>query len=144
MRCGIRVLAIHQETGEEIRFERVGEAAKFAGVKSTTMSYRIRNRSVDKNGYYYIAEDLTPEQLERKNKRMVLGSHKEFKSDDDELDPKFHILDYEVKNLRVSITPCPFKGYPKPMIGSGACLKCSSFRGRNKTKHQVACNRSYC
>lgn len=144
MRGGIRVLAIHQESGEEIRFERVSDAAKFAGVKSTTMSYRIRNRRADKNGYYYIAEELTPEQLERKNERMVLGSHKEFKSDDDELDPKFHILDYEVKNLRVSITPCPFKGYPKPMIGSGACLKCSSFRGRNKTKHQVACNRSYC
>lgn len=143
MKEGVKVLAIHQESGEEIRFKRVKDAADFAGVKSTTMSYRIRSRSVDKNGYYYISEELTPEQIEIKDRRMTWESAKKYKSDDVELDSKYHLISYEVRNLRVSITPCPFKEHPKPMVGSGACLKCTSFRGRNREKHQVACKRCY-
>ena len=139
----VRITAIHKDTGEEIHFTHVREAAKFAGVRQTTMSYRIRARSVDKNGYYYIAEDLTPEQLERKASRLKNPPPKEYKSDDMELDGRYHILKYEVRNLRVSITPCPYRRYPKPMVGSGECQKCTSFKGRNKQTHEVACKRQY-
>lgn len=54
---------------------------------------------------------------------------------------RYLILKYEVRNIVQCITPCPFMLAPKAMIGSPRCQQCSSFRGRNKSTHEVACNR---
>lgn len=144
MKEGAKVIAIHAETGEQIHFARVKEAALFAGVRPTTMSYRIRSRNVDSKGYYYISGELTPEQLKRRRKRCSNPESNQFVSDDQELDSeRYKIVKYEVRNLRECITPCPYRDYPKPMVGSGACLTCTSFKGRNKKTHEVACNRHY-
>lgn len=63
--------------------------------------------------------------------------------EDAELDrSKYNVIKYEVVNKRVSITPCPYKRHPKPMVGSGLCQKCSSYRGRNRKTHEVACFKS--
>ena len=60
--------------------------------------------------------------------------------EDAELDrSKYNVIKYEVINKRVSITPCPYKRHPKPMVGSGLCQRCSSYRGRNRKTHEVAC-----
>lgn len=144
MKEGVKVIAVHAQTGEQIPFARVKEAAIFAGVKPTTMSYRIRSRTVDSKGYYYISGELTPEQLMRRRKRCANPPPRQYASDDQELDSeRYRIINYEVRNLRECITPCPFRDYPKPMVGSGACILCTSFKGRNKKTHQVACNRHY-
>ena len=49
------------------------------------------------------------------------------------------VLPYEVKNSRICITPCPYQDAPKPMIGSGRCVNCSSNYGRNIKTHEVLC-----
>lgn len=63
--------------------------------------------------------------------------------DDIELDgSKYRIVRYEVRNKRECITPCPFRVYPKPLVGSGGCVSCPSFKGRNRKRHEVACSKS--
>lgn len=54
---------------------------------------------------------------------------------------RYTIFKYEVRNIIQCITPCPFMVAPKAMIGSPRCQDCSSFRGRNKATHEVACSR---
>ena len=143
MKSGTKVRAVHQTTGEQICFDTVKDAAAYAKVKPTTMSWRLKNRTVDSNGWLYLAEEMSEEHLEKRARRMKYKTIEVFKSDDVELEPKFLIIKYEVINLRESITPCPFRDTPKPMVGSGKCLMCTSFRGRNKKIHAVACNRHY-
>jgi ADP-dependent phosphofructokinase/glucokinase len=54
---------------------------------------------------------------------------------------KYAILKYETKH-HICITPCPYFESPKPMVGSGRCLNCSCFRGRNQETQEIACNKS--
>lgn len=53
------------------------------------------------------------------------------------------LIPYEVKSVRICITPCPFVEHPKPLVGSASCQACTSFRGLDKVNHQVACARRY-
>lgn len=144
MRCGTKVVGTHHVTGEQVRFDTIKEAAKFARMKSSTLAFRIKNKSklFDDNGYIYEIVEPTEEELLRRVKRKERQSERVFRSDDTELDTKYRIVTYKVRNLRECITPCPHRDNPKPMIGSVNCVRCSSFRGRNKETHQVACNRS--
>jgi len=62
-------------------------------------------------------------------------------ADDIELNSeKYSIVSYELVFGRLCITPCPYREAPKPKVGSGLCMDCPSFRGRNRTKQQVACS----
>lgn len=144
MRCGTKIIATHHETGEQLHFDTIKEAAKFARMKATTMSFRVKHKSklLCRQGYMYEAVEPTEEKLLRRIIRKESQSERTFRSDDVELDPKYRIVTYEVRNLRECITPCPYRDdIPRPMIGSVNCVKCGSFKGRNKATHQVACSR---
>lgn len=143
MKAGTRVIAIRKSDGEQIKFARVKDAAKFAGITPSSMSHRISCGTVDGKGYYYIMDEggeLTKWQMYRARKKSY--DKRNYLNEDVELDKeKYRTIPYEVRNLRESITPCPFKEYPKPMVGSVQCVRCTSFRGRNKQSHEVACCR---
>lgn len=144
MRCVTKVVGTHHVTGDQVRFDTIKEAAKFAKMKSSTLAFRIKTRSklLDGNGYHYEMIEPTEEELLRRVKRKEKQTERVFRSDDAVLDTKYRIVTYQTRNLRECITPCPYRDNPKPMIGSVNCVRCSSFRGRNKVTHQVACNRS--
>lgn len=140
-------------------FECIGDAARMAGIYTTSMTLRIKTGYVKDGVSFRFVKDgddlnaiprLSPERKRsekftpkgkmprktkpKKEKKSV------FEEDDTELNrEKYLILKYEVRNLRECITPCPFKEAPKPMIGSAKCIKCGSFKGRNRTTHEVAC-----
>ena len=140
-------------------FDCIADAARMTGIRTTSMTQRIKNRFV-KNGigfrFMEEGEDLTgitclsPERkrgerfvkTEKMPKQTNPKKEKKsvFEDDNTELNrDKYLILKYEVRNLRECITPCPFKEAPKPMIGSAMCMKCGSFKGRNRKTHEVAC-----
>ena len=144
MRCGTKIIATHSVTGEQIHFNSIKDASDFAHMKATTMSFRVKTKSklLCKKGYHYVAVEPTEEQLLKRVIRKESIKERVFKSDDTELDPKYRIITYEVRNVRECITPCPYRDdCPKPMIGSVNCVRCGSFKGRNKKTHQVACSR---
>lgn len=144
MRSGTKIIATHHETGEQLHFDTIKNAAKFARMKATTMSFRVKHKSnlLCPKGYLYVAVEPTEEQLIKRVMRKESQTERVFRSDDVELDPKYRIITYEVRNVRECITPCPYRDdCPKPMIGSVNCVRCGSFKGRNKKTHQVACSR---
>ena len=144
MRYGTKIIATHSVTGEQIHFNSIRNAAEFAQMKATTMSFRVKHKSklLCEQGYLYEAVEPTEEQLLKRVMRKDSQTERVFRSDDVELDPKYRIVTYEVRNLRECITPCPYRDdLPRPMIGSVNCVKCGSFKGRNKATHQVACSR---
>lgn len=94
---------------------------------------------VDENGNL-IAPEIA-EKRERK-KRQEQKAKEKPRYKEVELDrERYLILKYEVRNIVQCITPCPFMLAPKAMVGSPRCQQCSSFRGRNKETHEVACKR---
>lgn len=144
-------------------FDCIGDAARMAGIYTSNMTSRIKTgytkdgfsfRFVNdgeslsdipclspkrKRGEKFIITEKSPKEdafkAVKKTRRKSV-----FEEDTTELDrSKYLIMKYEVRNLRECITPCPFKEYPKPMIGSAMCMKCGSFKGRNRTTHEVAC-----
>lgn len=145
MNKGVKVRATNIVDNTQLFFDSVKEAAVHANVTPPSMSHRIRACMVDSRGflYEYVSEDFS--QLSERQLRYRKDKLNDFRYSDDDVnlsDGRYKILSYEVKSKRVCITPCPYKGYPKPFVGSLKCLKCSSFRGRNKKTHQVACNHS--
>lgn len=140
MRVPLKIKGERVADGHVITFNSLKEAAAFAGIPISTMSVRIRTNIPDSKGWLYTPVDckILPEPKEKRRipKKTV------YKDDDVELNrEKYHIVPYEVINKRVCITPCPFMQHPKKLVGSGKCIKCGSFRGRNKKTHEVACNR---
>ena len=140
-------------------FECIGDAARMVGIYTSNMTSRIKTgytkdglsfRFVKngesltdipclsperKRGQKFVVTEKMPKQTKPKKERKSV-----FEDDNTELNrDKYLILKYEVRNFRECITPCPFKESPKPMIGSAACIKCSSFKGRNRTTHEIAC-----
>ena len=140
-------------------FDCIGDAARMAGIYTSNMTSRIKTGYTKDGVSFRFVKDkeslkdipcLSPERkrgekfvaTEKKPKLARPKKEKKsiFENDDTELNrEKYLILKYEVRNLRECITPCPFKEYSKPMIGSAKCIKCSSFKGRNRTTHEVAC-----
>ena len=119
------------------RFESVKHASDYYGKPHSSVLFWIRHHSRICGGLHFEFErpedkaDAVP---------VSIRYTRQSNSENARLDPHFTILTYEVVNGRVSITPCPFKSHPKPMVGSSACQGCKSFRGRNRKDRQVACS----
>lgn len=135
-----RKVLVKNSNGDIIEeYNSATEAANHYGINSSTMSYRAKT-GFQKDGktFTYDSNQLPPSRRKRS-----MPKHEQFQDDDVELNRnKYAIVPYEVKDGRICITPCPFHNYPKPLVGSGKCINCSSFRGRNKKTHEVACNNS--
>lgn len=151
------------ENGEPKQlFRSSSDAARYLGVSATTITNRVKGKSIVKNvllRYPMEGEDLSElpiiicEETIRSNRTRAPRKPSQpresnnptpFKSDDVELErDKYRILPYEVIYERICITPCPFKDPPKPKIGSVECMRCGSNKGRNKKTHEVACSRHY-
>ena len=117
-------------------FDSISAASRYTGIKHCAILYRIKSGLV-KDGFgfkFHNQEDIDSMNLYPYYK-LKLREDKELDSD------KYKIIQYEVKYKRVSVTPCPFKVSPKPMVGSASCMECKSFKGRNRQKHEVACGR---
>lgn len=118
------------------QYESIQAAAMHYGVNHCTILYWIGAQR-PKNGRIFRFHNE-----EYSSSRHIYRYYHVKATDDKVLDKENNtILKYEVINKRVSITPCPFKEYPKPMVGSGLCVRCNSFRGRNRKDHEVACCR---
>ena len=120
------------------RFGSVKEAARHYDVRHANVLYWIRT-DYTKNGLVFSFEN--PEDHAHHTPYNMY--HKLKHTEDVELDREFTILKYDIKFGRVSITPCPFRQFPKPKVGSGACQACSHFRGRDRRTHEVACSKIY-
>lgn len=117
-------------------FDSMSAAVRHTGIKHCAILYRIKVGLV-KDGLAF--KFRNQEDIDSINPYYY---YKTKTLEDKELDKdKYKIINYEVKNKRVSITPCPYKCSPKPMVGSAACMECKSFKGRNRQKHEVACGR---
>ena len=118
------------------RYESIHDVSRKLKVLHPNVLYWVRTGYI-KDGLKY--------EFENKEDNAPFTSYKYYHTkpkDNVELNrDKWHIIKYEVINKRVSITPCPYRRYPKPMVGSGLCQGCSSFRGRNKISHEVACGK---
>ena len=141
MKIPVKVTTINVIDGTTITFKSVGEAADFADVARTTMSTWIRTRAMNRDGWiFFPAEGQVLQPPKKRNKKP---KKKEFKNEDSDLSNTEHtIIKYEVRFGHVCITPCPFMLAPKHLVGSYSCLKCGSFRGRNRSTHEVACSRT--
>lgn len=140
------VVAINQRTGECVEFPLLKLAAEHAGIKRTSMSYRIKTGHVDENGWTYqervpTRNEMTKRQLlylkqkeERKQKEIAERKKERF-------DKKLYRIRYEKNSFGVCITPCPYLEYPKPMVGSAGCQICPSFNGIDRKQQQIACKK---
>lgn len=127
------------ENGEIVHeFETVRDAANHFGLHHSTICYRVHR------GFFFDGLKFHYRMRPTKRECKIKATRCEYKDDDVELDrEKYKIVPYEVRFGRVSITRCPFKRYPQPLVGSGECMRCSSFKGRNKKTHEVACSSCY-
>ena len=143
-------------------FASIISAARCIGITEKGMRARIANASKMHEGTYRYATDeeaklirtLVPEpskelnydlikyaeKMSDPNKRVKL---KELEKDEDEdlsaLSEKYNIVPYELSAGCVCVTPCPYRDYPKPKVGSALCVSCPSFYARNRKTKQVAC-----
>lgn len=132
------------------------DAAKKFNRYATTITKRVERGSVidcvllrypnddeDYKSYKCLSPKVMEKETPREKPVKIERPKKEKKvfNYDDELDAeKYTIVNYEVKNLRICVTKCTVRDYPQPLVGSAACVRCPSFKGRNKKTHQVACS----
>lgn len=127
-------IAIFDEQGNEIaRYSSRNECAKALGVTPATLDYRIAKGN-SYNGVickHLIEENLViPKSLtqsERKQKEI-------------DYNKDYRLITYETKHKYVCVTPCPFKDKNIDVfVGSVKCEQYTSFRGKDREKHIVAC-----
>lgn len=107
------------------------------GITSSTARYRVFTGKV----YNGLVFKLKDKDAQIPIPKLFTKKKVDYKKNT-ELDiEKYAILKYETKH-HICITPCPYFESPKPMIGSGRCLNCSCFRGRNQETQEIACNKS--
>ena len=134
-----RRIIIRDANSKEVvkEFDSVTKAAAFFGITSSALHNRYK-RGLIYDGYMieYPDEPQPAKTFIQKTTRRIL--------EECDLDrERYNIIKYEVKYGHVCVTPCPFLRAPKPMVGSGLCIKCSRNRGRNKKTHEIACSRKY-
>lgn len=120
-------------------FGSVLAAARHYNTHHANILYWIRVSSTKQNLKFVFEDSRDYNHNTKYNMYRDVRRKKDVELDRD----KFPILSYEVKFKRVSITPCPYAEYPKPMIGSWKCQRCRSFKGINRNTHEVACNRQF-
>lgn len=136
-------------------YNSTSDAAKHLNRYTTTITKRVEREAVidcillryprdneDYQSYKCLSPMRLEKELPKKNPQKRGRPKKEGKvyNYDDELDDKYTLVDYEVKDLRICITKCTVRDFPQPLVGSAACARCPSFKGRNKKTHQVACS----
>lgn len=121
-------------------YSSIKSVAKDYGITQATMRYRIMTGKVY-NGFVF--------KLANKNEKIQLSNpltksqRKSLKKTDTIVDrDKYRIIKYEMK-YHICITPCPYMQYPKYMVGSGRCLSCSHFRGRDIETNEIACSKKF-
>lgn len=133
-------VVVHDLDGNFLeRYYSVSDAAKHYSTTHPNMLYWIRQSLV--KGDRVFSFENPDDEFHHTNYNQY---HRIKHVEDAELDREHYaIMRYEVKFQRVSITPCPFHEYPKPMIGSGACQACSFFKGRDRKTREVACSKQF-
>ena len=96
--------------------------------KTCSVNCKFHGRS-EKNKKQKSRESIAKEQPKKKIKFVELDRE------------SFQIIPYQVKYGCISITPCPNRLSPKPLVGGMDCQKCSSFNGIDRYKKEVACNK---
>lgn len=118
-------------------FNSIKQVAKAYGVTQSS----IRNRIFTGKSYggliFKLADKSKKIQIPKSCTKKV-----DYKRNTDLDREKYTILGYKTIN-HICITPCPYSQHPKPMVGSGRCISCSSFRGRSVETKEIACNRKY-
>lgn len=140
------VVATNQKTGERIEFPLLKLAAVHAGIKRTSMSYRVKTGHVDNNGWTYTERVLTKKEMTKRQllylKQKEATKQKEISERKRERFAKRpHHISYEKNSFGVCITPCPYFEHPKPMIGSARCQGCAFFEDIDRKQQQVACKK---
>lgn len=140
------VVATNQKTGERIEFPLLKLAAVHAGIKRTSMSYRVKTGHVDNNGWTYTERVLTKKEMTKRQllylkqkeatKQKAISERKR-----ERFAKRPHHISYEKNSFGVCITPCPFSMAPKPMVGSAKCQRCSFFNGMDRGLQVVSCSR---
>lgn len=125
------------DNGNEIaRYPSRKECAKALGITPATLDYRIEKGRAY-NGVickHLIEDNFVVPKTSTKPQRKQKGI---------DYDKGYRIITYETKNKYVCITPCPFKDKNRDaFVGSVKCEKCTSFRGKDREKHIVACKYS--
>lgn len=140
------IVATNQKTGERIEFPLLKLAAEHAGIKRTSMSYRIKTGHVDENGWTY--QERVPTRNEMTKRQLLYLKQKEERKQKEIAERKKerfakrpHHISYEKNSFGVCITPCPYFEYPKPMIGSARCQGCTFFKDIDMKLQQVACKK---
>lgn len=104
-------------------FDSLSEAARFFGLTTGTILYHVK-RGTPVNGY------------------MLAYSNKETGKDvkDMGVEGEGYQVTYEVSDMLVCITPCPYVEEPKPKVGSAYCMRCKHFLGKDMKRKIVRCN----
>lgn len=146
------IIATNQITGEQIEFPLMKKAAEHAGIRRTSMSYRVKTGITDKFGWVYAEKELTKEEMTKRQnqylKQKMYASKKTSEKQEqiskrrkEKFDNKRFHISYAKNSFGVCITPCPFIDSPKPMIGSHKCQKCPHFEMIDRHAQQVACKK---
>lgn len=128
------VIVYDKDNNVIAEYSSIKDASEAFKCSHTTMIYRI-SAGREFNGLLF--KLANPNETTMPLTRFL--SKKEYTFDDAINTDKFTIIEYKTVN-NVCITPCPFKPAPRPMVGNGKCVRCTAFRGKNKTNHQVACS----
>lgn len=140
MHRGIEIGVYDLEGNLLRKYPSLSECARAYGTSYCGVKYWIRSGLVrgDSETFGYInPKDKAKDERYRPKKRERFCENEELDRE------RYKILRYEVTSDRRCITPCPYMCSPKPMVGSAACQACSSFHGRNRHTHEVACGRKY-
>ena len=121
----ITIILIDEEGNEKFKYESIQACAKSLDINPGIVAYRIKT-GVPYDGLVY---KKSTDENSLKNIVFNFQNKKE----------KPNILKYEVKYKRVCITPCPFYKDKTIFIGSALCEGCSSFRGKCRERHEIAC-----
>lgn len=122
-------VVVHDLEGNILeRFETVHAVARHYNVLHPNVLYWIRNNRVRDGKVFSFENESDYEHHTRYNLYHPIKHFEDAELDRD----SYKIVPYEVKFMRVSITPCPYKDFPKPMVGSMGCQACRYFKGLDK------------
>lgn len=128
------IVTLDEDGNEIARYESRNDCAKALGVTPATLNYRLTNgRSYNGIICKYLVENNVI-----KPKPKVKPPVRKDKPID--YTKGYRIITYETKHKYVCVTPCPFKDKNIDVfVGSVKCEQCTSFRGKDREKHIVAC-----
>lgn len=139
---GTREIVVEREGKVVAVFASMKDAEIITKMSSATIDYRLA-KGGDVRGLTF--RRCIPDEKEAFGRiaQPKKGKEKEIARDTFDMEKagrKFNVVDYRLMDGCICITPCPYRDAPKPMVGSSACMDCTSFHGRNRLTRQVACS----